>query len=792
MEYLEGETLAERLAKGPMALDELLRIAIQITDALDVAHRCGVIHRDLKPGNIMLTSTGAKLLDFGLAKSLDQQGATDLTASPTLASPLTSEGSLVGTFHYMAPELLEGAQASVRSDLFALGTVLHEMATGQKAFEGKTQASLIAAVLEREPSRLTTIQPSVPPALEHLVSSLMNKDPEQRIQTAHDVLLQLRWIAEGGGADPYALTRASGPRSPRLAWGMVAALAIACAALAWMVFSREEPAPLALCADLVLPSDLQLEYWAGGHLAVSPDGEKVVFTANDEGETRLWLRQLDRGTIRPLEGTEDGYFPFWSPDSQHVGFFVPGALKRVQVSGGGSLTICQAGDGRGATWNEDGVIIFSPSATTPLHRVAAGGGGSFAVTAIDSTSETSHRFPRFLPDGQHFLYIVAPREGPGIVVMTSLDDPQKKEVMRVDSSVEYAQGHILYVRDRTLLAQPFDWRQGMLTGDPWSITEPVLRSGSFLQSGFSVSTRGVLACLASEQSTVSALATYGRDGKVIDTFEAPSALDDLDLSDDGQRVAMSRPSLESAGQDVWTFDLQRKVFSRLSLTEIADDPVWSPDGRRIAFADRGEIHVKLASGAGSDEAILVDGIDKVLSDWSPDGSLLVYTTASGTSEDIWTYDLQKEQTRVILDTSFREMHGQISPNGRWLAYTSTESGRPEVYILSFPDLEQKWPVSRDGASMPRWRADGTELFFMSAERSITVAPIRDTGDELFVGNLIALFPTRLQTDYGNRTHQYDVGPDGDFFVAIEAPAGANVGPSTITVVANWMGLRTTR
>src|SRR6266496_1045943 len=502
MEYLEGETLADRLLKGALPTEQTLRYGIEIADALDKAHRQGIVHRDLKPGNVMLTKSGVKLLDFGLAKVLlpspGGRGTGDegLTSFPTMASsPLTQEGTILGTFQYMAPEQLEGKEADARTDIFAFGAVLYEMATGHKAFSGASQASLISAIMKEEPAPIATLQPMTPPALDRVVKTCLAKDAEDRFQTAHDAKLQLQWIAEVGSAAgvpaPVIARRKSRERLAWVGFGIAAIAAIAFAA----GYVRRAPRPSpGIRATLPFPEKMFL-----GELALSPDGTRLAFTAvKAGGQPALWIRNLDGSSAQPVAGAENAFFPFWSPDGRFVGFFADRKLKRVDPSGGTVLTICDADRGVGGTWNRDGTIVFAPVPTSFLYRVAASGGKPVPVTKLDaSRHETAHRYPRFLPDGRHFLYMAANLAGPpddaaNAIRVGSLDGRVDKELVRTLSNAGYASGHLLYVREGTLLAHRFDLSRLEVEGEPVPAVQKVGLATWQSFSLFSASDNGVL------------------------------------------------------------------------------------------------------------------------------------------------------------------------------------------------------------------------------------------------------------------------------------------------------------
>jgi Tol biopolymer transport system component len=795
MEYLEGETLADRLGRDKLPREEVVDLGLQISGALDKAHRGGVIHRDLKPGNIMLTRNGVKLLDFGLAKMAVppvDPVSSSLTSMHTeqydASKPLTERGTILGTFQYMSPEQLEGHEADARSDIFALGAVLYEMATGKKAFEGKSQASLIAAILEREPAAVSTIEPMSPPALDHLVGACLAKDPDERVQTAHDVQLQLKWIKEGGSQvgipTPVAAHRR---RTNRIAWALVVVLAVVCATLARTMFLQVQPPARTIHANIIPPEGATFAVFGTTMLAISPDGTKVAFAAA-EGENRmLWVRPLGSSSAQPLRGTNGAAWPFWSPDSRFVCFFANGKLRKIDVAGGAPITVCNAPTGRGGSWGSQDVIVFAPGRSSGLQRVPASGGEPVTAMEPDSTlGEMSMRWPHFLPNGEHFLYTSQQTED--AVYVGSLDGSLRKRLLDVNTTTAYTNGHMLYVRDNVLMAQPFDLGRLELTGDGFSVADPVMRSDSWSRAGFTVSDNGLLMYLEDAGSVGTALAWYERDGRPLDTVETPTFVDDIVLSRDDKMLAIALAG-EQGGIDVWTYDLGRELLSRLTFAEDVDDPVFSPDGQYVVYALAGDLYVKRASGAGEERLLLKTNDDKVTCEWSPDGKLVVYMDNTGeTLEDLWAVPSDGSgKPFAILKTPFRDMMGQISPDGRWITYVSNESGDLHVYVQNFPELTGKWQISREPATMPRWRGDGKELFFVSMKRELKAVTIDGSGSSLQVGDVETLFDTKIRSSMATRTHQWVVSSDGQRFLVAEAPASAAGWAATARLVINWLG-----
>jgi Tol biopolymer transport system component len=792
MEFLEGETLASRLEKGPLAVDEVLRYGVQIADALDRAHRQGVVHRDLKPGNIMLTKDGAKLLDFGLAKL---GSSSKSTPDETLTKALTSQGTILGTFQYMAPEQLEGKDADARSDIFSFGAVLYEMITGRRAFQGKSQASLIAAIFGAEPEAVSTVRPMTPRALDHVVSTALAKDPDARWQTAHDLLLELRWIAAGGGREQ---AQTAPVRSRSNVW-LIAALAVLLAAALTISVRHwlEKPPELHAVRSSILPPENASFVFTGipaGPVVVSPDGRRLAFVATLDRKTLLWVRRLDALTAQPLAGTEGASQAFWSSDSRFLAFFADGKLKRIDASGGPALTICNAGPGRSGTWNRDDVIVFAADIMSPLYRVSAAGGVATAITKTgDPPEEASHRWPWFLPDGKHFLYLAT--SAPGLmsthtaaVYVASLDSRERKLVLRAASNVAYAEGHLLYLRERTLMAQPFDTRRLETTGDAFPLAEQIQFDPAGNQGVFSVSRNGVLAYEATNEINGSQLAWLDRSGKQIGAVGERGNINSLTLSPDGRKAAVG---LLSAGNyDIWIYDLARGLPTRFTFDPAIERfPVWSPDGSRIVFSSWRKGHLdlyqKASNGAGGEELVLESNNEKTPDSWSPDGRFLVYTALDpATLSDLWILPLDGERKPfAFLKTPFSESGGQFSPDGRWIAYVSTESGRPEVYIAPFTGGPSaaggRWQITKDGGFQPRWRRDGKEIFFLYGGR-MWAAEVNGKGSTFEVGAVQSLFDFRAAAAPGSA---YEVSADGQRFL-VNMLSGVPAA-SPLTLVTNW-------
>jgi len=764
MELIEGETLGTRLGRGALPIAEVLKLGAQIADALDRAHRAGVVHRDLKPGNVMLTKGGAKLMDFGLARVTGLAAppgsgvsAAALTQSPTMAQPLTAEGTIVGTFQYMAPEQLEGKEADARSDLWALGCVLYEMATGKRAFAGASQASLIGAIMNVEPPPISQIAPLTPPALDRVVRACLAKDPDERIQTAHDVKLQLQWVAgdgsQAGVAAPVA-AKSRGGRE-RIAWGIAAGFAVV--TLLTMLprpGGHETLRPIYVSVpppeNVIIDDELL-------HTAVSPDGGAIVFVGTDSsGQSQLWVRDLDATEARPLPGTEGAILPFWSPDSRSIGFFAAGKLRKIAAAGRDPQILCDAPDGRGAAWSTRRLILFAPSSASALYRVPEAGGRPEPVTTLDTArKEIAHRFPSFLPDGRRFLYVTLTDGDTAQTRLGALDSPATSAVLTSTVGALYAPpGYLLYSRNEALLAQRFDDRRGRLIGEPRALgADPSDASRYTGRPPASVSANGTL--IQRRRTPRDArLVWFDREGRRIATVPgSPAHYLAFSLSPEDDRFSCIRAT--GSSQDVWVVELSSGLASRLTSDQkFSESPVWTPDGRWIYFSaldDRGRVLCrKLASGAGDVELVVrLEGAFDNPSTWTPDGrTLLLRVLNAKTGEDVWSMPGAGDPKRSpVLRSSFHEENPKISPDGRWIAYRSDESGRTELYVQSFPQPDARYRVSKEGAGpgtrsnfgQPFWRRDGRELLFVAGDGVTMMSAAVETGTTFRAGTPRALF-----------------------------------------------------
>jgi serine/threonine protein kinase len=802
MEYLAGETLAHRLLRGPLPLEEVLRIGGELGAALDAAHREGVTHRDLKPANVMLTPGGAKILDFGLAKWHGADSDNPISAAATVNPALTQLGTVVGTIQYMAPEQVEGKPADARSDLFALGAILYEMTTGRKAFEGTSPASVMSAILSTTPTPVATLVPMTPPALDRLIRKSLAKDPDKRWQTAADLRDELEWLTDDpgqGGALPSTASLVAGTNWKRIAWYSMATttvLAVIASLLAF-VHLRTTPPEHRLVRLYVPPPDGVTYGSFGGTDAppvVSPDGRQVAFVAHRPGDVDfIWLRPLDGLTGRALPGTDrasPNSPPFWSPDSQSLGFFAEGKLKRIDIAGGPPLVIADAPSGRGGSWNEQGTILFSPNIFSPLHRVSATGGQASAVTKL-GTGENSHRWPVFLPDGRHFLFLnrsISENDQSGTDV-GSLDSPEIKRVLtsaHTVTNVAYATGQLVFERRGTLLAAPFDPDRFVVTGSPKTVVENVApNQGQGYLAPFSVSANGVLIYRQAAGPAVSQLEWFDRTGRRIGTIASPAIQGSPSLSPDGTRVAIIR------GSDVWLVGdggASRLTFDGVPGSVYSLAPVWSPDGRWIAFGRSGlgrrGLFRKAASGSTEAEE-LATGYGVTPTDWSRDGRFIVYVDYDAkTGLDLWALPVEGNRQRIpLVRSDGADTSGQLSPDGQWLAYSSDVTGRREVFIQRFPAAHGKLQVSTTGGREPRWRQDGSELYYVADDKHVIATTVKRQGENLEIGPQQSLFDLHV-AGFGEDQdrNSYTLTHDGQRFLVNTNVSDAS---QPIVVMLNW-------
>lgn len=851
MQFVEGETLAARLERGALPMDQALAIAIQIATALDKAHRAGIVHRDLKPANIMLTKGGsasaiqAKLLDFGLAKptapAIAVSGMSMLPTTPPQA--ITAQGTILGTFQYMAPEQIEGAEADARADIFAFGCVMYEMVTGARAFEGKTAASLLGAILHATPAPIAERSPVAPRALDRLVSRCLAKEPDERWQTARDIVTELKWIA--GTSSSQSTVAAPSPESAaslstagavnhrrrRLLRGAVAvALAVVAGVGGYLL--RTTTAELRVLRFTIDPPE-GLVFQGGAPLvasstgSISPDGRRVVFPGKDaSGRIQLYVRELDQLTARALPGTDNARYQFWSADSRSVAFFAGNKVRRVDLAGGASQPLADAAPGRGGSWSRDDVILFSSG---PVYQVRSTGGEAVAVTTL-ANGDTQHIVPSVLPDGRHFLFLATPSN---VVYLGDLKTGNATRLFAADSKAVYASpGYVLFIRQQTLFAQPFDARTLAPGGDPIPVVDNVAADTPL--GGFSVSDVGVLiyrnSAGGSGGQSDAALLWLDRSGNQGGgptgvMLSGPGGITTgryvgIDLSPDGTRVAFHRH--EGTGGDIWIGDVARDTAVRLTFSPDRDNanPVWSPDGARIAFAashaGKSALYAKPADGSGDEELLFESEQTIAPTTWSPDGKWLVFSakdvaaspSAAGlaafdrraSGERLWLLSIASRKATPLLDRDsgqpravIFEEDAQFSPDGRWIAYSSNEiGGKPQIYVRPFPSLRGQWQLSTDRGEFPRWRGDGRELFFYdlpSGGRLMSVS-VRTSAESTFEYDppkMLSATAYPINPEHrGPIYHHYAVAPDGQRFLIPRATSGSfDAGSLPIVVVVNW-------
>jgi eukaryotic-like serine/threonine-protein kinase len=791
MEYLEGETLADRLRKGGLTPDQLLKYGVEICEGLEQAHRTGVVHRDLKPGNVMLTKAGAKLMDFGLAKAVEPAVApasslTMTASTPAGSHPLTAQGSVVGTFQYMSPEQVEGKDADARSDIFALGAVLYEMATGKRAFEGKTTASVIAAVLERDPPPVSSVQPMSPPALDRIVKTCMAKDPDERFQNVHDVKLQLKWIAEGGSqAGVPAPVAARRKNREQLAWSLMCGFAILAAVVAlWTYLHPRSPGAGPVLAFIPPPPDTRfLAFGFGsGPAVVSPDETRLAFTAIDhEGSIKLWTRSLKASDATAIPGTDGAAAPFWSPDGRSLGFYAGGKLKIVELNGGNMQVLADSSAPYASAWAPDGTILFRPVSGSPLFRIAAAGGKAvpFGVLGANDYSE-SH--PAILPDEKHVLVGVSDKKGHSRVEFMSLESSETKLVLDDAGVPAYAGGFLFFIRNNKVFAQPFDLGSGKVSGAATPLADA---------DSYSVAGRSVLAFQAVSRET--RLQWFDANGNPLGTVGQVAFLLSPRISPDGKQILFLAvdPQNEDSG-DLWSLPAAGGVSTRMTFGPGSKEwSVWSPDGKYIAYG----VHVdgktsilrKPSDGSGAEETLLTLGPEIWYSpalDWSPDGRYLSYDAFNIDQGRMASWilplfgDKKPFQPAPVAGSQY---DGLFSPDGHWLAYFSRETGQPEVYVVPFPGPGGKYQISHGGGWEVRWDKKG-DLYFLSTGNQLMKAELNLSGQSLQVKSLRPLFQMNL---LDTAAPLFDVTGDGQRFIAV-TPARAE--SSSINLLLNWPAL----
>ncbi len=789
MELLDGDTLSERLAKGPLPLEQTLRYGAQIADALDKAHRQGIVHRDLKPGNVMLTKTGVKLLDFGLAKGVAAGENPTLTASPTQAN-LTEKGTILGTFQYMAPEQLEGEDADARTDVFALGATLYEMATGRKAFSGTTQASLISAILRDEPPPISRVQPMSPPGLDHVVQTCLAKDPEDRWQAAGDVGKELRWLGAQSSSGARAVIGAGPRRGARrvLPWAVAGLLVLATVYLVNELRKARSARPAPFHSYLLPPEKAAFRLTGddSSPVTVSPQGDRVVYGAGG----RLWVQSLRTGSLVALAGTEGARSPFWAPDGRSIGFFSEGKLRRIEAIGGPVSTICNAPNSRGGSWSSSGEIIFTPDIRTGIYLVPATGGVARELTRVDTKLHTTHRWPFFLPDGRHFLYQATnhndPRSEQSGIYVASVKGGDSRRLVSTFGGAQYAPGWLLFCADTILKAVRFDTASNTISGEPIRLFDDVHFDSGVWRANFSVSRNGVLAYQLAQAGVGGQLTRLDMNGHSLGKAADKSEAYCPQISPDGRRVAVV---LGDPANDIWIYELDRGVRTRLTNGAVATPaPLWSPDGSEVLFstqanAGRFTLIAIASDGSGRRREIYSSTERLEPTDWSRDGRYLLMNHGTIGETDVWVVPLaDPDKASPFLASKVAEASAQFSPDGRWVAYRSPESGKNEIYVTPFPTGGARWQISGSGGMQPRWSPDGRTIYYISGEGDLTAASLELAGPRLEVKETRALFPANFYIGPRFGLMGYAVEPDGKSFLANSA---GEIGAPRVALVENW-------
>jgi len=796
LEYVEGEDL-----KGPLDFKDALPILQQLIDGIEAAHEKNIVHRDLKPDNIKITQEGVvKILDFGLAKAMDPNPPSGGNAanSPTLTIGATAVGTILGTAGYMAPEQAKGKAADKRSDIWSFGVILFELLTGKKMFPGETAVEILGGVLNKDPDI-----GAAPERVHRLLRWCLEKDRKERLASISDARRLLAGKEEGTAPSPSRL-------EPQRQWVWIvstAALALALAGLAFLHFRGRPPETPLINTTLLPPEGGTFELANYALPAISPDGKRIAFgarTANGRAQ-QLWVRRLDSPTAQLLPGTEGGSSPFWSPDSRYVGFAQDQTLKKIDIQGGPSVTVVSpVVNMRGGAWNPDGVILYATNdANGTIYRVSSAGGTPAKASTPDASDVNGHRYPAFLPDQKHFLYTAPNPQAPFPVRAGSLDEPGKpgKEVARAYSNAMYAEGHIFYLRENTLMAQPFDADRLETTGEAVPIAEGVPSfSLPARDAAFAVSPSGLLVYQTGGDSGRTRLVWVDRTGKELSSIGEPVlAAIDLQLSPDAKTLAASLTESSSQQLDLWTYDLARQVRTRFTFDPGPDrTPVYTPDGGAIVWSSlRGknfDLYRKASNGTGSDELLYSDLVQKVPTSISPDGKVLLYESpdpnrgkGTAVNRDIWVLPLTPERAgavlkpRPLVQTSFEERDAQFSPDGRWVAYASNESGQYEIYVVPYPGPGGKRQISPEPGRLARWRRDGKEIYYVSRQGEVMAAEVAVRSGTLEVGKVQKLFGGLDTT----RAYPYVPTADGQKFIVASA-LSASAQP--LTLVQNWMAL----
>jgi serine/threonine protein kinase/Tol biopolymer transport system component len=784
MELLEGEPLSDRLKKGPLPTHEVLRYGREIASALDAAHRRGIIHRDLKPGNIMLTKSGAKLVDFGLARTeTNTKSQPDgVTHLPTAAEPLTQEGTILGTFQYMAPEQLEGMEADARTDIFALGAVLYEMATGKRAFQGHSKTSLIAAIVSSQPEPISSVSPLTPPALDHIVQKCLEKDPDSRWQSAYDVASELQWMSEVGSQAGVARVTADLRRSKMRMIRVVAVAGwiFALGFLAWIILNKNEVKMLQrpIRAEIVPPVNVTISGVGAGSISISQDGSKIVIPTFAE----LFTRNLESGETRQLEGTTGAIFPFWSFDGESIGFFADGKLKRIPANGGPIQVIEDAPQGRGGTWGRDDTIVFAPNIFGPLMKVPASGGQPAPVTSVLEQG-MSDRNPYLLPDGKHLLFTRSTVSKNGSIAISSINRSKEKIVMDRGSNPQYAEGYLFWTRDKNLLAQPFNPDSGKLSGEPTPIAANVEYFGPRDIGNFSVSSGGTLVWRNSNPVPLQ-LVEMDRQGHEIQAIGEPGEYNLMDVDRSGHEALLVKTE-PSGVSDLWIMDLTRAQVRRATFTSAPQGSIYgvfSPDGANLAVSvsSFGTKSLSIVSTTASSPQKVPTQTSFLVTYWSGAKTLVGMMQDASTRYDI-AYLSIDDPSKVLkfAATPSEELFPRLSPDGKWITWTSDESGQSEIYLSDFPAATRKWQISkRDARSFAHWAPERNGIYYARKDnKSIVYTPVSIGKNGLQLGS-----PEIIAMDPSSSDSEFFVIPD-DKFLTMKAVFTGHIEP--IHILRNW-------
>jgi serine/threonine protein kinase len=801
MELIEGPTLANRIARGAIPIDEALPIAREIAEALEAAHERGIVHRDLKPANIKITPDGnVKVIDFGLAKAVESDVTSiGIQNSPTISQMATQAGIILGTAAYMSPEQAKGKSVDRRTDIWAFGCVLFEMLTATRPFEGETVSDALAAVIRGEPD-----WPLLPSNTQHTIRKVLQrclkKDPKQRLQAIGDARIAIEEVLSGDSQDLGPPVEIRPPAWRRvLPWAVFAAVTFAAVFAAVYFMHKPQSSPV-IVSQIPSPPNTNFVFTGinPGPLILSPDGERVAFSAvSSDGRQLIWVRPLSSAAAKPLDGTDGATFPFWSPDSRSLGFFANGSLNRIDVSGGPPLALCDVAIGRGGTWGVDGTILFTPNVSSPVFRIAASGGSPQAVTNLNaSMNERSHRWAQFLPDNKHFLFFAQTAVvGTGSIYVASIDGGEPKFIMHNDSNAVYSlPGYLLFVHQGIFMAQRFNASRLRLDGDAVPLIEHVGVNSVISRALFAVSETGIMVYQAGNPTgETDRLVWYDRTGKQIEATGTSGLYLEPSVSADSNKLAISGLPEGTGNLSIWVLDIARSTKTRLTFSQWSDrQPDWAPDGKSIAFISNRNgpprIYLTASDGTGTPAALTTDGASEFMPRFTGDGRYLLFERLAeqpNSRREIWAAPLSGDRKAFpVIQSQYDVFAPSLSFDGKWLAYESREAGRPEICVIPFLHGTGKWEVSTAGGLQPRWRRDNSELFYLSMDNKITSAEITQQGSSLLIGKVQSLFQVNPVPSAGGS--QYDVTGDGKKFVV--ASLSLSQASEPLTLVVNWPAL----